>query len=61
LKFERSRKTCHARAVKLSIIVPAFNEEILLGETFAQIKAAAGALTKIGWETELSSCTNIRS
>jgi glycosyltransferase involved in cell wall biosynthesis len=44
--------------VKISIVVPAFNEEKLLGETLAQIKSAAGALTKIGWETELIVCDN---
>jgi glycosyltransferase involved in cell wall biosynthesis len=42
----------------MSIVVPAFNEEKLLGETLAQIKSAAGALTKIGWETELIVCDN---
>ena len=44
--------------VKISIIVPAFNEEKLLGETLEQIKASAGALTKIGWESELIVCDN---
>jgi glycosyltransferase involved in cell wall biosynthesis len=39
--------------VKISIVVPAFNEEKLLGETLAQIKAAAGAFANIGWQTEL--------
>jgi glycosyltransferase involved in cell wall biosynthesis len=44
--------------VKISIIVPAFNEERLLGASLAQIKSAAGAFSKIGWETELIVCDN---
>jgi glycosyltransferase involved in cell wall biosynthesis len=44
--------------MKISIIVPAFNEEQFLGKTLAQIKAAAGALANIGWETELIVCDN---
>jgi glycosyltransferase involved in cell wall biosynthesis len=44
--------------VKISIVVPAFNEEKLLGETLAQIKAAASVFTNIGWETELIVCDN---
>ena len=44
--------------MKISIVVPAFNEERLLGESLAQIKAAANAFTKIGWETELIVCDN---
>ncbi len=44
--------------MKISIVIPAFNEERLLGESLAQIKAAAGAFSKIGWETELIVCDN---
>jgi glycosyltransferase involved in cell wall biosynthesis len=44
--------------VKISIIIPAFNEEKLLGETLAQIRTAAGVLAKTGWETELIVCDN---
>ena len=44
--------------MKISIIVPAFNEEQFLGETLAQIKAAAGAFANAGWETELIVCDN---
>jgi glycosyltransferase involved in cell wall biosynthesis len=49
---------CYARAVKISIVVPAFNEERLLGTSLAQIKSAAGAFTRIGWESELIVCDN---
>jgi glycosyltransferase involved in cell wall biosynthesis len=44
--------------VKISIVVPAFNEERLLGASLAQIKSAAGAFTALGWETELIVCDN---
>jgi glycosyltransferase involved in cell wall biosynthesis len=44
--------------VKISIVIPAFNEERLLGESLAQIKSAAGAFTSRGWEVELIVCDN---
>jgi glycosyltransferase involved in cell wall biosynthesis len=44
--------------LKISIVIPAFNEERLLGESLAQIKSAVGAFSKIGWETELIVCDN---
>ncbi len=44
--------------MKISIVVPAFNEERLIGGSLAQIKSAAGAFSKIGWETELIVCDN---
>jgi len=44
--------------VKISIIVPAFNEEKFLGDTLTRIKSAAGALTRAGWEIELIVCNN---
>ncbi len=44
--------------MKISIVIPAFNEERLLGESLAQIKSAADAFVKIGWPTELIVCDN---
>jgi len=44
--------------VKISIVIPAFNEEQFLGETLAHIKAATAAVTHIGWESELIVCDN---
>jgi glycosyltransferase involved in cell wall biosynthesis len=44
--------------VKISIVVPAFNEERLLGESLAQIRLAAVTFTQTGWETELIVCDN---
>ena len=46
------------RAVKISIVVPAFNEERLLGESLAQIKSAAHAFAQRGWDFELIVCDN---
>ena len=44
--------------MKISIIIPAFNEERLLGESLAQIKLAAGAFAARGWNVELIVCDN---
>jgi glycosyltransferase involved in cell wall biosynthesis len=44
--------------VKISIVIPAFNEERLLGESLTQIKSAANAFTQRGWEVELIVCDN---
>lgn len=44
--------------VKISVIVPAFNEEKLLAGTLRSIGAAAAAFTQIRWETELVVCDN---
>ncbi len=44
--------------MKISIVVPAFNEERLLGASLAHIKSAADSFKKIGWETELIVCDN---
>jgi glycosyltransferase involved in cell wall biosynthesis len=44
--------------VKISIIIPAFNEERLIVDTLKQVKAAAQSFTSCGWETELIVCDN---
>jgi glycosyltransferase involved in cell wall biosynthesis len=44
--------------VKISIIIPAFNEELLIVDTLRQVKTAAQAFTSRGWETELIVCDN---
>ena len=46
------------RELKLSVIVPAFNEEQLLPGTLASIRAAARAFHEAGWSTELIVCDN---
>jgi glycosyltransferase involved in cell wall biosynthesis len=44
--------------MRISVIVPAFNEERLLGESLRQIQAATAAFTRRGWDTELIVCDN---
>jgi glycosyltransferase involved in cell wall biosynthesis len=44
--------------VKLSVVVPAFNEEKLLSRTLACIQAAAGVLAPRGWSHEVIVCDN---
>jgi glycosyltransferase involved in cell wall biosynthesis len=44
--------------VKISVIVPAFNEEKLLGASLAVIQAASTAFTQRGWDFEIIVCDN---
>jgi glycosyltransferase involved in cell wall biosynthesis len=44
--------------VKISIVVPAYNEEKLLGASLEQIKQATAAFHELTWETELVVCDN---
>jgi len=44
--------------LKVSIIIPAFNEERLIGETLRQVKTGLAAFSGRGWETELIVCDN---
>ena len=44
--------------MKISIVIPAFNEERLLGLTLGHVKTASTALTAAGWESELIVCDN---
>ncbi len=44
--------------MKISIIVPAFNEEKLIGQTLATIRRAAAVFAELGWEFELVVCDN---
>ena len=44
--------------MNISVIVPAFNEEKLLGASLAEIKSAATALAARGWSVELIVCDN---
>ena len=44
--------------MKISLIIPAFNEERLIGETLVRVKAAMGAFSRRGWHTELIVCDN---
>lgn len=44
--------------MKISVIVPAFNEEKLLGASLAKVRDAARAFSARGWEFELIVCDN---
>jgi len=44
--------------VKISVIVPAFNEEKLLGATLGEIQSALAAFARRGWLSELIVCDN---
>jgi glycosyltransferase involved in cell wall biosynthesis len=44
--------------VKISVIVPAYNEEKLLPATLRSIREAMSAFTRIPWEAELVVCDN---
>jgi glycosyltransferase involved in cell wall biosynthesis len=44
--------------LKVSIIIPAFNEERLIGETLRQVKVATAAFAWRAWATELIICDN---
>jgi glycosyltransferase involved in cell wall biosynthesis len=45
-------------AMRISIVVPAFNEEKLIARTLAAIREAAAAFASRGWDTELIVCDN---
>src|SRR5205823_2793019 len=44
--------------MKISIIVPAFNEEKLIGETLRRISSATAAFSERGWASEVIVCDN---
>lgn len=44
--------------MKISIIVPAFNEEKLLARSLASIRSATGSFASLGWEGEIIVCDN---
>ncbi|HXR46242.1 MAG TPA: glycosyltransferase [Candidatus Limnocylindrales bacterium] len=45
-------------AVKISIVVPAFNEERLLGQSLARMISSAGVFVRQGWGVEFIVCDN---
>ena len=44
--------------MKISVIVPAFNEEKLIAKSAGCIRTAFGAFDRLGWERELIVCDN---
>ena len=53
----RGRALPKAR-VKISIIVPAFNEEKFIARSLRKIKAATDAFSSLDWESEIIVCDN---
>src|SRR5258708_38263432 len=47
-----------SREMKISVVVPAFNEERLLPGSLSGIRAAMGGFARLGWESELIVCDN---
>lgn len=44
--------------MKISIVIPAFNEERLLGESLREVRRAMEVFAERGWESELIVCDN---
>src|SRR5437899_1455694 len=44
--------------MKISVVVPAFNEERLLPGSLSSIRAAMEGFARLGWESELIVCDN---
>ena len=44
--------------MKVSVVVPAFNEERVLGKTLGAIRHAMTAFDEVGWSSELIVCDN---
>ena len=44
--------------VKISIVIPAFNEEKLIGATLRSVQAAGAAFGGLGWTMEIVVCDN---
>ncbi len=47
-----------AKKMKISVVVPAFNEERLLPGSLSSIRAAVEGFARLGWESELIVCDN---
>ena len=44
--------------MKISVVVPAFNEEKFIARSLRKIKAATDAFAATGWESEIIVCDN---
>ncbi len=55
-----NRTTRYTKLVplKISVVIPAFNEERLLSQTLQHVKIALAAFAPLSWETELIVCDN---
>ena len=54
----KSAEHSYLAPVKISVIVPAFNEEKLLGASLGEIQAASRSFATRGWDCELVVCDN---
>jgi|ERR1043166_487234 glycosyltransferase involved in cell wall biosynthesis len=54
----RDGQIIHRFAVKISIVIPAFNEEKLLAETLHRVQQSSQAFADRGWKVELIVCDN---
>src|SRR6266545_6169529 len=44
--------------MRVSVVIPAFNEERLIGETLRHVQSSMTAFSRRNWETELIVCNN---
>lgn len=56
--FASARRRGQIHGVRISVIIPAFNEEKLLASTLRHVHAACAAFHAQGWATELIVCDN---
>ena len=55
---KKATRGYHTEQMKISVIVPAFNEERLLPASLPSIRAAMAAFEQRGWSSELIVCDN---
>src|SRR5437868_3487634 len=58
LCFKTSHSAKLTPGLKISFVIPAFNEERLLGDTLRHVRTASAAFQDRGWETETVVCDN---
>lgn len=56
--IESRRPLRHKASVKISVVIPAFNEAKLIGRCLSALTQASGALTVLGWTSEVIVCDN---
>lgn len=56
-RFLQTPRKCN-EGMNISVIVPAYNEERLLGQTLETIRKAMTAFSDVGWTSELIVCDN---
>jgi glycosyltransferase involved in cell wall biosynthesis len=56
--WKQSKVRLKSWLMKISVVIPAYNEERLIGETLRCVKAAMAAFAQRDWKTELIVCDN---